>query len=89
MMFSVFFILLTPAVSGDLSEVQQSQSEKGAPEKIIEDGVKMILRAIRLILKSIPEYKVPEVLENGDIIIRRVRPYEKYPNLEDETKKGI
>ena len=38
--------------------------------------MKMILNALSLILKSIPQYKAPEVLENGDIIIRRVRPGE-------------
>ena len=88
-MFGVFFIPLTLARSADLSEVQQSPSEKRVPERMIEDGVKMILSAIQLILKSIPEYKVPEVLENGDIIIRRVQPYEKSPNEDNETKKGI
>ena len=56
---------------------------------MIEDGMKMILGAIQLILKSIPEYKAPEVLENGDIIIRRVQPHEKSSHSEDESKKGI
>ena len=89
MIFGVFFIASTPAISADLSEVQQSPSEKAAPEKMIEDGVKMILSAIQLILKSIPEYKAPEVLDNGDIIIRRVQPNEKSYDEEDGRKKGI
>ena len=54
---------------------------------MIEDGMKMILNALSLILKSIPQYKTPEVLENGDIIIRRVRPGEKKPKSGDETQK--
>ena len=56
---------------------------------MIEDGMKMILDAIQLVLKSIPEYKAPEVLENGDIIIRRVQPDERSPNVENDSKKGI
>jgi len=54
---------------------------------MIEDGMKMILNALQLILKSIPQYKAPEVLENGDIIIRRVPSGEKKPKSGDETQK--
>ena len=34
----------------------------------------MVLGALELILKTIPQYSAPEVLQNGDIIIRRVVP---------------
>ena len=34
----------------------------------------MILNALQLILKSLPQYKAPGVLGNGGIIIRRVQP---------------
>ena len=88
-MFGVVLIPLSLVRSADLYEVQQPPSEKRAPERMIEDGVKMILGAIQLILESIPEYKAPEVLENGDIIIRRVQPYGTPPNVGDGTKKGI
>ena len=89
MVFGVFIILLFPAVSADLLKIQTSPSQREAPEKMIEDGMKMILGAIQLILKSIPEYKAPEVLENGDIIIRRVQPHEKSPNAGDKREKEI
>ena len=56
---------------------------------MIEDGMRMILSAIELILQSIPEYQAPEVLENGDIIIRRVQPQQGSPGVDDETKTGI
>ena len=49
--------------------------------------MKMILNALQLLLKSIPHYKAPEVLENGDIIIRRVQPDEKAPKSGDEAQK--
>ena len=49
--------------------------------------MKMILNALSLILKSIPQYKAPEVLENGDIIVRRVGPGEKAPTLRDKAQK--
>ena len=83
------FFMVGPAVSADLFKTQTSPSQREAPERMIEEGMKMILGAIQLIIESIPEYKAPEVLENGDIIIRRVQPHEKSPHSEDESKKGI
>ncbi len=72
-----------------LLKTQTSPSQKEVPERMIEDGLRMILSAIELILQSIPEYKVPEILENGDIIIRRVQPNEKSPSAGDKKEKGI
>jgi hypothetical protein len=72
-----------------LFKTQTSPSQKEVPEKMIEEGMRMILSAIELILQSIPEYKAPEILENGDIIIRRAQPNEKSSDAEDESKKGI
>ncbi len=89
MVFGLFIIPLFPAVSANLFKTQTSPSQREAPERIIEDGLKMILGAIQLILKSIPDYKAPEVLENGDIIIRRVQPHEKSPKAGDKREKGI
>ena len=77
------------AVSSCLLKTQTSPSQREKPEMMIEDGMRMILGAIKLILESIPEYKAPEVLENGDIIILRVQPKEGSSNTEDESKKGI
>ena len=89
MVLGVFIIPLFPAVSADLLRIQTSPSQREAPEKMIEDGMKMILGAIQLILKSIPEYKAPEVLENGDIIIRRVQPNKKSPSAGEKKEKVI
>ena len=85
----VLCALLGSLVSADTSEAQQSPTQKEAPERMLEDGVKMILGAIKLIIKSIPEYQAPKVLENGDIIIRRVKPPVRAPNEEDKIKKEI
>ena len=42
-----------------------------------------MLRAIELMIEMIPQYEVPEVLENGDIIIRRKNP----PPASDEEEE--
>ena len=84
---AVVIMVSTPVISADLHKAQTPPSQQKKPGDMIEDGMRMILNALSLILKSIPQYKTPEVLENGDIIIRRVRPGEKKPKSGDETQK--
>ena len=49
------------------------------PGEIAREGLEQMMRALRLLVQSIPQYELPEVLENGDIIIRR-----KHPKPESE-----
>ena len=62
--------------------------EKKSPEVMIEEGAKMIFEALDLVLKAIPQYEAPEILENGDIIIRRKIPTED-KNEKKEKGKAI
>ncbi len=39
-----------------------------------EQAMRNLMLALDLIIASIPQYEMPEVMENGDIIIRRVQP---------------
>lgn len=55
-------------------------------EEAIRQGVEQILRGLELFVDSIPQYEMPEVLKNGDIIIRRKRPKLKEPEDMDRTK---
>ena len=84
---AVVIMVSTPVISADLHKAQTPPSQQKNPEDMIGDGMRMILNALSLILKSIPQYKTPEVLENGDIIIRRVRPSEKAPKSGDKHQK--
>ncbi len=51
----------------------QAQPSVEEAEKAIKEGGRRILRALEALMMSIPQYETPEVLENGDIIIRRKR----------------
>ena len=84
---AVLLMVSTPVISADLHKVQTPPTQQKNPEDMIEDGMRMILHALSLILQSIPQYKAPEVLENGDIIIRRVRPSAKAPKSGDKHQK--
>jgi len=45
-----------------------------SPGEMAREGLEQMMRALRLLVESIPQYELPEVLENGDIIIRRKQP---------------
>ena len=60
--------------------------EKKSPEVMIEEGTKMIFDALDLVLKAIPQYEAPEILENGDILIRRKNPTEDKKEKQEKGK---
>jgi hypothetical protein len=44
------------------------------PREHLEEATRQILRMLEQMMQRLPQYETPEVLENGDIIIRRKRP---------------
>ncbi|MEQ8709918.1 MAG: hypothetical protein RIC36_13060 [Rhodospirillales bacterium] len=64
------FIATTLALS--LAAGSAVAAEKPTPEQLLEDGASKILSAIQLLLLAIPQYEAPVILDNGDILIRRV-----------------
>jgi len=81
---------LVLALAGFGAPVQaQDSTLQGAQEEAAE-GISKLLQALQLFVKSVPQFSAPEVLPNGDIIIRRIHP-EKEPapqqpeNNDDDT----
>jgi len=50
--------------------VQAQEQDKSVDELAIE-GLSKLMDALSLFVSAIPQYEAPEILENGDIIIRR------------------
>ncbi len=48
--------------------------EDRSVEELARLGLEQMLKAFEKLLASIPQYAMPEILENGDIIIRRIHP---------------
>ena len=48
-------------------------AEEEDPAELARQGMERMLRALNLMIEMIPQYEMPQVLENGDIIIRRKR----------------
>ncbi|NQV94402.1 MAG: hypothetical protein HQ482_04615 [Sphingomonadales bacterium] len=66
----------------------QAQETPDDPLAQAEEGMRRILTALQLLMATIPQYELPEVLENGDIIIRRVQP-EIPPDPDDANSDGV
>lgn len=47
-----------------------------SPGASLDEAMRRVLGIIDLLIQAIPQYEPPEVLDNGDIIIRRKRPGE-------------
>ena len=67
--------------------IQISDSDQ-LQEKMIENEIKKILNALELFINKISNYKKPEILENGDIIIRRIKPSQSDPPTNIKKKSG-
>ena len=63
---SAALVLATP-----LAAEEPPESEK--PSELALEGVERLMRALQALIDSIPQYEMPEINENGDIIIRRKR----------------
>lgn len=52
---------------------QANRDGETSPGELTAEAVDKLLRALDLLMGSIPQYEAPFVNENGDIIIRRKR----------------
>jgi hypothetical protein len=75
--FGGMFGLAMALVAISSARAQDSGPESSTPDSAQElavQGLQKLMQAIELFVKSVPQYSAPEILPNGDIIIRRVHP---------------
>lgn len=84
--------LSVPVLIGQAGAAEPAKPpEKETPSEMLKDATRTILRALGLMLQAIPQYETPEILDNGDIIIRRKNPKpppekDSNPDTPDKTK---
>ena len=76
---SAFLLLAYPVAAS-----AQQENEQDEPGELAREGVERMMRALELFIDMIPQYEMPELDENGDIIIRRKRDSESDPAPDDE-----
>lgn len=68
------------------ARAESLQDKADEAERLAGEALTKLLRALDLMMDSIPQYAAPEVLPNGDIIIRRLHPEaEPEPDAPAET----
>ena len=74
---------------GAVPAVAESPAEE--VERLAREAAEAIITTLTGLLAAIPQYEAPEILENGDIIIRRKNPPgrvpEETPELAPEDEK--
>lgn len=53
---------------------QDGKDPRAEVERLAREAAEKLMAALAVMLRSIPQYEMPEVLPNGDIIIRRKHP---------------
>ncbi len=74
--------LAGPAVSA-----ADERNPEQAPGELAREGVEKLMRALRAMMERIPQYEMPEMNDEGDIIIRRKRPPEKAQPIDPEIEE--
>ncbi len=58
---------------GAAPALAEDSTLEGAQQQAVE-GIGKLLQALQMFVKSVPQFAAPEILPNGDIIIRRIHP---------------
>ena len=66
-------LLLGLALGGPPPVLAADEPPAEKPEELAREGMERMLKALELMIEMIPQYEMPEVTEEGDIIIRRKR----------------
>jgi hypothetical protein len=78
--------ILTVPFAASADSLQDNTAEA---ERLANDAVDKIMKALNLMIMSVPRYGAPEVLPNGDIIIRRLDPPEDSDKPVETKDDGI
>ena len=74
-------VALVVAVAGPALAQAQSPAppQEERPGALARDAIERMMRALSLAIENLPQYGMPELSENGDIIIRRLNPRAEKP----------
>ncbi len=62
-------IALSPGAAAH--ENPQESEPRERAEELARETIEQMLRALEMMVQSFPQYEMPEIMDNGDIIIRR------------------
>lgn len=69
---AALWIALAPATGWSQGTTPQQELDNAA--RLAQEAVQRMLRALQGTIDNLPQYTAPEIMPNGDIIIRRLPP---------------
>jgi hypothetical protein len=79
-------LLAMPLASANAGSPQDSTAEA---ERLANEAIAKMMKALDLLIMTVPRYAAPEILPNGDIIIRRLDPGEEDEEPIETKDDGI
>ena len=79
-------LLSVPLAAANADSLQDKTNEA---ERLANEAMTKMMRALDLLIMTVPRYAAPEVLPNGDIIIRRLDPEESEDEPVETSGDGI
>ena len=79
--------LVAMAPAAGWTQEPRRDDPRAQAEELLREATDKLLLALELMLQAIPQYEMPEITEDGDIIIRRKRPGESRPREEDDEQR--
>ena len=81
-------LLLAGSATFAVAPALATESDRKRAEEMAKEGIQSLLQAMELLLQTIPQYEMPVIDENGDIIIRRKHPKGKGSKPGEAPGKG-
>lgn len=85
---AVLTVGLVLAGSPAMVRAQEEPPKEKSPEELAREGADRLMRALEGLLQVIPQYGVPRIEENGDIVIPRLNPPEEQRTPEEKPDDG-
>jgi hypothetical protein len=79
-------LLAAPIAPASAESLEDNTAEA---ERLATEALTKMMRALNLLIMTVPRYAAPEVLPNGDIIIRRLDPQETEDEPIETNGDGI
>ena len=84
MLRAVLLSVLLAAAAPAVAQTKSPGDTAKEAEEIAREALDKLMKAMSAVMKSIPQYEMPETLPNGDIIIRRKKPEDAKPPAKEE-----
>lgn len=75
-----------PEIAASDDKERPAPDASPPPGELAREGLAKLLQALDKLIESVPQYEMPEINENGDIILRRKRP-EAAPQPQPQPNK--